>query len=209
MSTLKIVKRDGEKEYEQYVMCEVLIPDTPNCYGDIYTRAAIQEFAFEFARQGYGIDIDHDETDVTGQKLVVVESFIAREGDAEFIEGSWVVGMKVLDDETWAKILNHELNGFSFLADCYIRPVGVQNLKNRQVSGVTAPDPNDGHTHPYLVILDPLNNVVSGATGVTDGHSHRITTHTTTAPYTNIFQVSHSHRYQVIIQEGNDDAESE
>lgn len=204
--TVKLTIRDNP-EYEQYVMCELLIPDVPNCYGDIYTRESIWEFAQQYAIQGYGIDIDHDNADVQGDKLVIVESFIARKGDPEFVEGAWVIGMKVLDPAVWQKILNHELNGFSFEAACFMLPVGVQNLRNRQVVGETYPDPNDGHVHDFLVILDPLNRPISGATGVTDGHSHKILSHTTTADYQNVFGVSHRHRYQVIAPEGETNAE--
>ena len=192
-----IVRED--QVWERYVLAELLLPDTPNTYGDIMTREGIKEAAFEFARQGYGLDVNHDEQDRKGEGLVVVESFIARAGDPTFIEGSWVIGMKILDDDIWQMVLDGELNGFSYQAEVQMLEVVVQNLRNRQVSGVTEPDPYDGHTHPYLVILNPLNVPISGGTGITNGHSHRITSHTVTE-YAN----SHSHRYQVIIHEQGD-----
>ncbi len=87
----KLILRDEEvqaKEWEQIVFAEVLIPDTPNTYGDVYTRQAIKEFAYEFARLGYGIDVQHNQNDITGTGAYVAESFIVREGDKDFIEGS-------------------------------------------------------------------------------------------------------------------------
>ena len=65
MTTALIVRED--RKWDQIVMGEVLIPDQPNSYGDIYTREAIKEFAYQFAIQGYGIDINHDNVEVGDQ----------------------------------------------------------------------------------------------------------------------------------------------
>lgn len=196
--SMQLVKRN-DHEYEQVVMGEVLIPDIPNSFGDIYTREAIREFCYEFARQRDGIDIDHDEVDVTGTHAYVVESFIARKGDPDFIEGSWVVGMKITDAETWLKVLSGELAGYSFTALVEMYPVVFQNMRNRQISGLTEPDPVDGHQHPFLVIINPFNRPVSGGTGVVNGHSHKILTHTVTASADDESGRGHKHRFQVIV----------
>lgn len=198
MARTIIQRTDGG--FEQYVMAELLIPDTPNVYGDITTRDAIREAAFEFARQGYQLDVNHDQIDRKG--LVVVESFIARAGDPDFIEGAWVIGMRILDNDLWQQVLDGELNGFSYEAEVSMLEITIENLTNRQVSGVTEPDPLDGHTHDYLVILDPLNRPISGGTGVTNGHSHRIVSHTITERASSFGGSDHLHRYQVIVDTG-------
>jgi hypothetical protein len=205
--TTRLVRRE-DRDYEQVVMCEILIPDTPNCYGDIYTREAIKEFCYEFARQGYGIDVNHDQIDVTGHDAYVVESFLARAGDPDFIEGSWVVAMKIVSASLWQDILDGVINGYSFEATCFMTPVMIQNLANRQVVGVTEPDPVDGHTHDYLVILDPYNRPVSGATSLVNGHDHKIATHTVTEVGVAAGEREHTHRYQVIVKE-NEDADQQ
>ena len=191
MESTFIIRDD--RKYEQVVMAELLIPDTPNVYGDITTRENIREFCYQFAIQGYGIDVNHNQIDVMGGKLAVVESFIVRPGDPDFIEGSWVIGMKILCPRLWQDVLDGTLNGFSYEAMVQMTPVNIVNYSDRQVTGVTEPDPDDGHTHNYLVMLDPLNNPISGGTDVTDGHRHDITTHT----FTNIAD-GHRHRYQVL-----------
>lgn len=196
----KIIVR-SDTEWEQVCYAEVLIPDVPNVYGDINTRETIREFAYEFAMQGYGIDVEHNNVDINGTGSVVVESFIVRAGDPDFIEGSWVVGMKVLDSELWQKVLDGVINGFSFEAECSMFPVVFQNLANRQVVGLTEPDPIDGHTHSFLVLLNPFNRPMSGGTGVTNGHAHAIVTHTTTESSENQAGKVHNHRYQVIVVE--------
>jgi len=198
MMGIKVLRRGGG-EYRRIVMCELLIPDVPNVFGDINTRETIEEFAYQYALRGYGIDVDHDEVDVRNTEAVVVESFIARAGDPTFIEGSWVIGMKIIDDTLWQKVLDGEINGFSFLAECYMTEIFIQNLRNRQVVGVTEPHPLDGHTHTYLVLLNALNRPISGGTGETDGHSHRIVSHTTTEKSLSVYGAGeHNHRYQVI-----------
>lgn len=183
----------AEKEFEQVVYGEVLVPDVPNVYGDIYTRDAIREFVYEFARQGFGIDVEHDNSDIMGGKAHIVESFIARPGDPDFIEGSWVVGMRITDPDLWQKVLDGEINGFSYEATCELTEIVIEDTGNRVISGLTEPDPIDGHTHRYTVIVDVLNRVVAGGTEMTDGHMHTISHHT----YTDEAN-SHTHRFQVI-----------
>jgi hypothetical protein len=198
VETQKLVRRDAAG-YERIVMAELLIPNVANVFGDIYTDEAIREFVEEFARQGHGLDIQHDEVDVDGEKLLMVESFIARPGDPDFIEGSWVVGLKILDDATWEKVVSGELNGFSFQAECLMTEIEVETLTPREVSGVTEPYLPDGHTHTYMVLLDTLNNVIAGGTGVTDGHSHTISRHSVTKE-----AEGHTHRFQVIVTQEQD-----
>jgi hypothetical protein len=198
---VKILKRDG-KIFEQVVMGEVIIPDTPNVYGDIYTHEAVRDFCYEFARQGFGIDINHDQIDVQGTHAYIIESFIARAGDPDFIEGSWVIAMKIPDTETWQRVLDGDLNGYSFEALCTLQPIVFQNLRNRQVQGTTEPDPIDGHTHEYVVLLDIFNRPVAGGTVEAGGHSHTISTHTVTDYANTSLGRNHSHRYQTIVLEG-------
>lgn len=193
----RLVRRD-EDGMERIVMGELLIPNVPNTYGDIYTEESIREFVETFAAQGHGLDINHDKINVFGEKLLMVESFIARPGDPDFIEGSWVVALKILDDDTWAKVESGELNGFSYQADVLMTEVEVENLRSRDVEGVTAPYLADGHTHVYWCLLDGSNKVVAGGTGITDKHSHTISRHSVTDS-TN----GHTHRFQIITEQDN------
>lgn len=194
----KLVLRSDGQQWDRIVMAEVVVPDVPNVYGDIYTLDAIREMMEQFAIQGFGIDVNHDNVDISNS-VYVVESFIARPGDPDFIVGSWVVGVKVLDDALWQRILDGEINGFSYEALMVMLPVAFQHLRNRVVVGVTAPDPTDGHTHSYSVVLNALNRPIAGGTGETNGHTHTISTHTITdAAQNGLFGATHVHRYQVL-----------
>ena len=181
-----------QHQWEQVVFAEMLIPDTPNTYGDIYTREAIKQFCYEFARQGFGIDINHDNMDIKGVGAYVCESFIVRPGDPDFIEGSWVVGMKITSDVVWGMILDGDLNGYSFEALVNFTPIVYELLSDRTISGITEPDILDGHTHGFTVLLGPDNDLISGGTTETDGHSHTISGNTITDTAD-----SHHHRYQI------------
>lgn len=201
-----LLSRNEAGEFDRVVMAEVLIPNVPNVFGDIYSEENIRDIVEKFAVQGYGLDINHDQKDVEGKDYVVIESFIARPGDPDFIVGSWVVGIKVLSDTVWQRILDGDLNGFSYEAEAEVTEITLQHLRNRQVVGTTEPDPFDGHTHDYLVIVSPLNRPIAGATGETNGHSHKIVTHTVTEDSLNDDGRFHSHRYQVIVLEDSDNA---
>lgn len=181
------------KVFEQVVFSEVLVPNVFNTWGDWYPPEVVKEFAYAFAQKGYGIDVEHDSVDVKGIKCFVCESFIARTGDPDFIEGSWVVGIKILDSALWQQVLDGEINGLSFQADIFFDEIPWPEEGYRVVYGVTEPDPYDGHTHTFAVVLNGANQVISGSTGVTDGHSHSITVHTVTGE-----AAGHTHRYQVV-----------
>ena len=193
---IRMVLREDRK-WEQVVMAEVLVPNVVNNWGDIYTVESIKEFAYEYARQGYGLDVEHSQQDVNGVDYYVVESFLVREGDPDFIAGSWVVAVKIINDDLWQQILDGEINGFSYEAVVSMLPVTVTLATTHTVIGVTAPHPDDGHTHDYMILVDAQHNPIAGGTGETNGHSHTISVHTVTD-----VADGHNHRFQVIALNG-------
>jgi hypothetical protein len=185
-------RKDGD-EWERVVFAEVLIPNVPNVFGDLWSPAAVREAAYEFMRQGYGIDVDNDNVDVSGP-VHVVESFIVRAGDTDFIEGSWVVAMRVEDDTLWQKILDNEINGYSYEATVnFLAGIFVDETDDGTRTGYTEPDPYDGHRHAFAVLVDANNRPLSGGTDEVDGHSHTISTHTVTDE-----SDGHSHRFNLV-----------
>lgn len=194
MSQIQVaMKRRSDVQFERVVFGEVMVPMTLNVYGDISTKEMVRDCAYEFARQGYGLDVEHDNVDVTNTRYYVVESFIARDDDPDFIPGSWVIGIKIVDDSLWEDVLAGVLNGFSFEAEMFYTEVEFDDPGVRTVIGVTEPDPFDGHTHEYTVVIDSNNRVISGGTGITNGHYHPIQVHTVTG-----LGLGHTHRYQLV-----------
>lgn len=189
---VKLVVRQ-DREWERVVFAEVLVPDVPNVFNDYWTREGVKQAAYLFMMQGFGIDVEHDHIDVSSTQVAVVESFIARPGDPDFIEGSWVVGMKILDDALWQSVLDGDINGYSYEAFVEFFTAFITTIDDGIRQGVTEPDPEDGHTHDFVVLVDITNRPIEGGTSATNGHSHVILTHTVTEEAS-----GHVHRYNLV-----------
>lgn len=188
----KLVLRD-DTSWEQVVFAEVLVPGVPNVFADFWTEANIKEAAYLFMERGFGVDVEHDNVDVLYEKAYVVESFIVREGDPDFIKGSWVVGMKITDPQLWSDILEGKINGFSYQAVVSFISAVVQMEDDGVRTGTTEPDPEDGHTHYFMVMVDLTNRPTAGGTSEDYGHSHTISTHTVTDEAD-----GHVHRFNLV-----------
>lgn len=181
--------------YERLAFGAILVPDTLNHYGDFHTKQSVRDFAYGFMLNGFRIDVGHDNVDV-GDKVRVVESYLAKAGDPDFAEGTWVVGIHVLDDTIWQAILDGNLNGFSYEALVSALPVAVATAGHDHTTGSTYPDPFDGHTHEFVVMFDADGEIVGGGTDVVQNHSHKIGRYTYTERSANIGGNNHAHRYR-------------
>ncbi len=184
----KIAKvHDGD---ERLVTGQVYAPDTLDAHGHFMSAAELKRVAHQFMLDGLltSIDVQHDNQTIQAS---IVESFIARKGDPDFEEGSWVATVKVNDVAIWQQIKDGEINGYSFEILTYREDMVVQIEYHTWYYGFTDPDPYDNHDHPFLVRLDAKGEIVWGQTGPgSDGSpSHTITT-------SNITQKAggHSHR---------------
>ena len=193
---MAIVITKDDEGFDRLVFAEVIIPDAPNVYGDFHTKQSVRDFAYGFMDAGYGIDVNHDNDDITG-KVYVVESFIAREGDKDFIEGAWVVGMYIPDDDMWQGVLDGNLNGYSYEAFVKVMYTDIEVPNEQDRIGTTEPDIYDKHTHEFFVLLDKEGRPLMGGTSITNGHSHSITRHTTTDT-----AFEHSHIYNFVEGKG-------
>jgi len=100
----------------QIVWAEVYVPYVVDADGDFATPEQIREMSYDFVSKGQlgEIDVQHDGK--TDRGLQIVETFIARDDDTLFIQGSWVVGIHVPHPETWEAVKKGDLNGFSMEA---------------------------------------------------------------------------------------------
>ena len=193
-STVRLFKKD-EEGFERIVFAEVIIPNSINVYGDFHTPESVKEFAYGFMLYGFGTDVGHDEVDM--DSLVVVESFIAREGDSDFISGAWVIGMYIGDDNVWDQIRSGDLNGFSYQAMVNALPVDIEITDEVTRAGETEPSLEDGHVHEFFVVLDDDGRVIVGGTTESNGHTHIIRSHTYTED-----EEGHSHIFNFVNGEG-------
>jgi hypothetical protein len=189
MHVVPIVKTE-EKE-ERMVYAEVYAPNRPDSHGEFMREDTIKAMAYEFVKEGrvHQIDIEHNNELVPG--ACVVESFIARKGDKDFIEGAWVVGIQVLNDELWQAIKSGEVNGLSLEALVMKQKQEVIIEIPPVISGKTSK--SDDHEHEFFVTYDEEGNYRGGVTGMAAGHVHLIKTGTVTEAAN-----GHTHRFSSV-----------
>lgn len=176
---------------ERLVTGQVYAPDTLDSHGHFMSASDLKKVAHQFMLDGMQtqIDVQHDNKPVQAS---IVESFIARAGDPDFEEGSWVATVKIDDLAVWEAVKKGEINGYSFEILTYRDDVYVEVEYQSWYYGFTDPDPHDKHVHPFIVRMDANGEIAWGKTGpgsdgspshsiktsnITDkasGHTHRI-----------------------------------
>lgn len=190
---IAIAKIDEE---QQLVYGEVYIPLVPDSHGDFMTAEDIEKMAHGFSKKGAvrAVDTEHNLKENGSE---IVESFIARDGDPDFIEGAWVLSVHVTDPDVWALIKNGELNGFSMFGKGKTeeRVLEIEIPDSGLVKGEVI-ETND-HTHAYAIKFDEQGNFLGGETGPGGGdkHKHQITRGTITDPSG---QDDHVHKYSFL-----------
>lgn len=110
--TAPLVRKDKEK---RIVYGPVLIPGEPDSDGDVVKAEKIEDVAHRFVEEYGNIDLMHSLKNV-GR---VVESYIApvdlHFDDVTVPKGSWMMGVRVTDDETWNLVKKGRLTGFSIM----------------------------------------------------------------------------------------------
>ena len=108
----KIIKTDSENHFVTGVVYEPMSLDTQ---GDYMTADEIQKAAHWYAKNGSGVDIQHDEEKLEG--AAVVESWIAKADftldKTDIKKGTWLMTVEISDPDIWDKIEKGELTGFS------------------------------------------------------------------------------------------------
>ena len=108
----KIVKTDTESHYVTGIVYE---PMTEDSQGDYMTADEIRKAAHWFAKNGDGIDIQHNFEKF--EKAEVVESWIAKAdfeiGKEKIKKGTWLMTVEITDPDVWAAVEKGEITGFS------------------------------------------------------------------------------------------------
>ncbi len=103
---------------QQIVIAPVLEPGTKDDDGNHLSNATIEKAAYNFMRDFQLLKLQHSDTFMEFSKdFHIVESYIALEdflvGSRVIKQGSWVLGVQVLNAEVWKLILEGKLTGFS------------------------------------------------------------------------------------------------
>jgi hypothetical protein len=174
---------------QQIVYGVVYEPGVLDTHGDMMTAEDIEIMAHRFMMDvllSKSIDHMHDNEAV---EAYPIESFIAREGDPDYPVGAWVLGVKIVDEDIWAKVKKGEINGYSFEARVTKKPVVVEI--EYEPTCFLKTEMADGHDHDAWLRFDENGIVVAGRTSrhPVDGHYHDILSGTATEEAFN-----HSHR---------------
>lgn len=188
---MRITKFDDEL---QIAYGEVYSPGVIDSQGDTMTAEAIRKMAHNFMerQRGDNIDVQHSRK---AEDAAIVESFVARKGDPDFIPESWVVGVHVRDVDVWAKVKKGEINGFSIDGKATGEEVIIEIEVPEFVVGKT--EIASGHIHEYNVNFDEEGKFLGGRTDEVSDHYHTITKGTATDE-----AEGHSHRFSFIEEMG-------
>ncbi|AHC30437.1 protease [Rhizobium phage vB_RleS_L338C] len=171
---VRIKKTDDDK---RIIYGEVYAPYVLDTYAEFMLPDDIVEMAHKSLTKDLAafIDTNHDQT---ANGSYPVESFIARKGDPDFKEGAWVMGVKVVRDDVWAKVKKGELNGFSFQALVIPKEMDIEYVTIRDHVGTTYKAEQAGHEdheHVFYVEVDDKGTIIGGWTDEgPDGVAHQI-----------------------------------
>lgn len=169
MATLRVKRTDDEL---QVLFAEAYAPVTiPDADQDVMTAEEIRAMAYRFMYRGDTgcVDTQHNRE---RNGSIVVESFIARFGDPDFIAGAWVVGIYVPDPVLWQRIKDEEFRGLSLDFEFVREEVEYEVEIPEYVEGETLEA--DGHKHRFRVRFDDEGNFLGGETDLVNGHMHNI-----------------------------------
>lgn len=185
---VKIQKTDKLHKIVKGIVYTALDVDTD---GETMSVEDVQKAAWNFLaeRKEKNIDIQHD---WQASGCTVVESYVTEKGDPNFPENSWVMAVKCTD-EIFQKVIDGELNGFSFggYSEKFVQRVMLEVAK--QAVGETFENLNKdvipGHKHQFIVWYDNQGKIVKGTTDTVECHQHTISYGTSTDK-----SIGHSHR---------------
>jgi hypothetical protein len=184
---LELKKFSDEKKIAYGLVYE---PNVIDAHGDMMTSIEIEKLAYKFLKLpdlSKVIDIQHDGKAI---EAYPVESFIARKGDSDFKEGSWIVAIKVEDSAVWDLAKRGILNGFSYEVKAYTTPTVVPFESVAYSTGVT--EETEGHSHVFYAEYDGTGLITKGYTSEDAGHSHTMSG-TSATDITD----GHGHRFEV------------
>lgn len=103
---LATIVKDGMSEQGE-ITAVVYAPEIRDGEGDVASAEVIKEFAYDYAANGQGIDIRHNEEVLSAEDAFIAETFIVQKGDPRFVDiqdyegnsvdvtGGWGVVIKV------------------------------------------------------------------------------------------------------------------
>jgi hypothetical protein len=207
MEELLIPDRAANGSLPRPVMKSVSIEEYHYVYGVVYcplqvdtdwesmTQADVIKMAHDFIATGKNtaIDVMHNRQPCGAD---VVESFIARKGDPDYPEGSWVLATRIPEGPVWEDVKAGRLNGYS--VDMSVRKVPKRVLVDIAKIAVGMTEENvdqeilPPHSHEFYAEFDSDGRITMGATTSELDHFHIIKGTVVTE-----YEMGHNHRFFV------------
>lgn len=112
---VRLVRKADDAAEERYVLGVVLEPDVVDSQGDHYNAAEVRKAAHYWMENQGELGRQHEEI-VTG-KLRVLENYVAPVdfviGTESVKKGTWLMAIRVVDDELWSAVKAGSYSGFS------------------------------------------------------------------------------------------------
>lgn len=109
--TIPILKTDEER----FVLGVVLEPETVDAQDDVYSSEEIRAAAHHFLEEYRNVGIQHQA--LVNGRVKIVESYLSPIDfvlGAEHVKrGTWLLGVRVVDDALWAAVKSGDIGGFS------------------------------------------------------------------------------------------------
>lgn len=106
------LKIDASRHIVSGVVYEPLIPDSD---GEFMTEDDVEKAAHSFMDSGHRLDVMHDSK--PRQSIRLLESFVTpcemAYGEQAIAKGTWIMTVRIDDDDLWAQVQNGSLTGFS------------------------------------------------------------------------------------------------
>ncbi|MBS7531832.1 hypothetical protein IC619_015270 [Hazenella sp. IB182353] len=120
------------KSYEKRIVYgPVMVPGEADHDGDVVSADKIEAVAHDFADKYANIDLQHTLNNVGS----MVESYITpvdlTYGDMVVPKGSWMMGVRVTDDESWSSVKEGKLTGFSIMG---IKSAVMKSKKDDEIN---------------------------------------------------------------------------
>ena len=182
----------------QIVYAEVYAPNLPDSQGDFMVAEEIRKGAHKFLADGLVKNVDRQHNNErTGS--AIVESFIARPGDPDFILDSWVVGVHIPDPALWQAVKDGQINAFSFEGFVHSRAKVLEIEVPDEIRSVTKVSGETPHDHKFVVRFNDNGEFVGGEALPGEGdanHPHVIRSASVTEEG-GVFD-QHTHRYSFL-----------
>lgn len=115
----KILQKNSDSHYVTGIVYEPMTADTDD---EFMTEEEIQKAAYYYAENFQKVDLQHNFEPCEGCK--VVETWVAKAdfslGNEDVKKGTWLMTVKIVDDDLWSAVEKGEITGFSMGGICNV-----------------------------------------------------------------------------------------